>query len=104
MDVPCVGKERIDGSERLSASIILVDRRSNLRQARCLHRHGFLSASDVAGVVGTPHRWTRHGIGRVVPRSLQLEPSSLSVGGWIILLGLEAAGGVFLVRSLRQTG
>jgi hypothetical protein len=76
--------------------------RSSIRQARCLARHGFLSRSDLASIVSAKPTQSRHGVGRVVPLSLQLDPSSLALGGWGLLVGLELAAAALFIHAIRR--
>jgi len=99
VNVPCLGMQRLLGESEPAVFTTSADRPSVIRLARCLHRHGFLSTSDLALALGTRPTLTRHGIGRVVPLSLQLEPSALALSSWGALLGLELVGALVLIRA-----
>ncbi len=93
VNVPCQGKERVTSSRSSSSVQVQWElvgggdyQRSTVRQARCLARHGFLSRDDLASLVKARPTRSRHGLGRVVPLSLQLDPSALASAGGVSLL------------------
>jgi hypothetical protein len=76
--------------------------RSTIRQARCLAHHGFLSRSDLASIIDVKPTQSRHGVGRVVPLSLQLDPSPLALGGWGLLVGLVLTAAALFIHVTRS--
>jgi hypothetical protein len=108
VSLPCGGKEHLGASQTGASQTAELnvswgrDPSSIASEARCLHRHGFLSRSDLASIINTSRTRTRHSLGRVVPLSLQIEPSVLSLSGWTALLSLELLGALLFIRSLRR--
>lgn len=109
LNIPCLGEQRVTssgGGSSVQVQFELVGdddyQRSAIRQARCLARHGFLSRSDLASVIDVKPTQSRHGVGRVVPLSLQLDPSSLVLGGWGLLVGLVLAAAALFVHVIRR--
>jgi hypothetical protein len=102
LNVPCVGKVQIGVGSITTTWTGETQLVLSPRLARCLRRHGFLSRSDLASFLSTKPTRTRHGPGRVVSQSLQLDPSPLSLGGWSLLVGLELAGAALFIRSVRR--
>jgi hypothetical protein len=68
--------------------------------ARCLHRHGLLSDTGLASIID--ERTVRHGLGRVVPLSAQVVPSTMPLTLWSILLAAEIIGAFLLIRHVRR--
>lgn len=109
LNVPCLGEQRVNvfgSSSSVQVQFELVGgddyQRSTIRQARCLARHGFLSRSDLASIIDAKPTQARHGVGRVVPLSLQLNPSSLALGGWGLLVGLVLAAAALFIHAIRR--
>jgi hypothetical protein len=109
VNVPCQGKERVTSSRSSSSVQVQWElvgggdyQRSTIRQARCLARHGFLSRDDLASIVKARPTRSRHGLGRVVPLSLQLDPSSLALSGWGLLVGMELAAAALFIHAIRR--
>jgi hypothetical protein len=109
LNVPCLGGQGVTssgGGSSVQVQFELVGdhdyQRSTIRQARCLARHGFLSRSDLASIIGVKPTQSRHGVGRLVPLSLQLDPSSLALGGWGLLVGLVVAAAAVFIHVTRR--
>jgi hypothetical protein len=109
LNVPCLGEQRVTssgGGSSVQVQFELVGdddyQRSTIRQARCLTRHGFLSRSDLASIIDAKPTQSRHGFGRVVPLSLQRDPSSLALGGWGLLVCLVVAAAALFIHVTRS--
>jgi hypothetical protein len=110
LNVPCLQGQHLNVSGNRSTGetpLFLVNddaayRRTIARQARCLHRHGFLSTSDVASIVDSKRSRNTHGLGSVVPLSLQIIPSTLPLTAWSVLLAVELVGTLLFIRYLRR--
>jgi len=110
LDVPCLQGQHLNVSGNGSTGetpLFLVNddaayRRAIARQARCLHRHGFLSTSDYASIVSTKPTRITHGLGRVVPLSLQVIPSTLALTAWSVLLVVELVGALLFIWYLQR--
>jgi len=111
--VPCTPLQRV--AEQSSAGDVSVQwqavaqtpaqqRVSTLRQARCLHRHGYLSASDLDVITRANQARIRHDLSKIVPLALQIEPSPVPLTIWSLILALEAAGVFFVVRPVQRKG
>jgi hypothetical protein len=109
LNVPCLGEQRVTSSGSSSSVQVQFElvggddyQRSIVRQARCLAHHGFLSRSDLASIIDAKSTHSRHGVGRVVPLSLQLDPSSLALAGWGLLVGLVVAAAALFIHAIRR--
>jgi hypothetical protein len=84
------------------AQTLVQQRVATVQRARCLHRHGFLSKSDLDSITRAKQVRIRHGLSRVVPLSLQIAPSAVPLTIWSLVLALEVVGLFFFQRVPRH--
>jgi hypothetical protein len=101
VNITCGGKVHMTEKGGTQGQLVLSTGQTDyiVRQARCLHRHGFLSSSDLASILTAPATHTRKGLGRIVPLSLQVRPSSTHLALWSVLLSLELVAVGLFARS-----
>jgi hypothetical protein len=103
---PCERPQRITSRGASVGQVLVLDDAAELRslvhRARCLHRHGFLSKSELDSIAGNGATIT-HGVARVVPPSLQIAPTAWSLSAWAVLVGLVFVGGGLFVRGMRRS-
>lgn len=86
-----------------TGDVLSLDRASHAdleQSARCLHRHGLLSDTGLASIID--EQTVRRGLGRVVPLSAQVVPSTTRLTLWSILLAAEIIGAFLLIRHVRR--
>ena len=85
---PCMPAQRM--REGAITTIVFSDSdRSVAAQARCFYGHGFLTREELRSIVAAQPLQLRHGVARVVPLSLQVEPTNALLAIWSLLLLAE---------------